>query len=101
MDGAVRTTGKDRSTDGARAGAACGEFYARGGLLLRPRDLAKIGQLVMNHGTWHGRRIVSAAWINQMTARQSGLGEQSAWRHEAYGYLWWLGQKSVGDRDID
>ena len=42
-----------------------------------------------------------AATVGGVAARQSGLGEQSAWRHEAYGYLWWLGQKSVGDRDID
>ena len=36
---------------------------AGGGLRLRPRDMAKIGQLVMNKGEWNGQSVVSANWI--------------------------------------
>jgi CubicO group peptidase (beta-lactamase class C family) len=80
---------------------ADGAASAAWGLRLRPRDLAKIGQLVLNHGTWHGHRIVSAAWIKQMTAPQIprwyllGLGGSSS-----YGYLLWLGHALIADRDI-
>ena len=43
------------------------------GLQLRLLDLLKIGELVLLHGLWHGRRIVSESWINEMlTARNEG-----------------------------
>jgi CubicO group peptidase (beta-lactamase class C family) len=70
-------------------------------LWLRPRDLAKIGHLILNDGTWHGRRIVSAAWIKQMTTPQLPgwyrLGIDGAY---SYGYLWWLGHAWIADRNI-
>ncbi len=35
-----------------------GEPLAASGLRMLPRDLAKPGQLVLNHGAWHGQQVV-------------------------------------------
>ncbi|HKS89828.1 MAG TPA: serine hydrolase [Stellaceae bacterium] len=71
------------------------------GLTIRPRDLAKIGQLVLNRGVWHGRQIVSARWIDEMTARHVPLGRAfSALPADSYGYLWWRGGVSSDRRKV-
>lgn len=70
------------------------------GLWLRPRGLAKIGQLVLNRGAWHGHRIVSAAWIKQMTAWQSPPSWRIAQWGGSYGYLWWRGHLVINNHDI-
>jgi CubicO group peptidase (beta-lactamase class C family) len=77
-----------------------GDPGTSGSLHLRPRDLAKLGQLVLDGGVWQGRQIVSADWIKQMTARQSpSRFSFGSWR--SYGYLWWQGQSSIDNHDID
>jgi CubicO group peptidase (beta-lactamase class C family) len=78
---------------------------AASGLRLRPRDLAKIGELVLERGNWHGRQIVSSSWIEDSTTpRLSGKGLMfdSPEGISSYGYLWWLGRSPPEhpERDI-
>jgi CubicO group peptidase (beta-lactamase class C family) len=72
-----------------------GDSDAGGGLRLRPRDMAKIGQLVLAGGRWNGRQIVSKAWIEaSMTPRLEATSGYF------YGYLWWLGRSLVNGREV-
>ncbi|UGY03641.1 serine hydrolase domain-containing protein [Bradyrhizobium quebecense] len=73
-----------------------GDSNAGGGLRLRPRDMAKIGQLVLAGGRWNGRQIVPKTWIE--TSTESKL---KATEHQSYGYLWWLGQSRLNGRKVD
>ena len=57
------------------------------GLFLTPADMAKIGRLYQNRGTWDGRQIVSAGWIAESTREHSRCVQ---WGNLAYGYLWWI-----------
>jgi CubicO group peptidase (beta-lactamase class C family) len=61
-----------------------GEAYMGGGVRFLPRDFMKLGQLMINGGTWHGRRIVSAEWAKRATSPLIQFGS------EHYGYLWWV-----------
>jgi len=72
-----------------------GDSDAGGGLRLRPRDMAKIGQLVLAGGRWNDRQIVSKAWIESSTApKVEATGGQF------YGYLWFLGRSLPNGRDV-
>ncbi len=56
------------------------------GLFITPADMAKIGQLYLNRGTWNGRQLVSAEWIDESTTEHSRWNELKL----SYGYLWWI-----------
>jgi len=69
------------------------------GLRLRPRDAAKIGQLVLNKGGWNGRQIVSANWIEQSVApRFQAIGYFGGLFY--YGQQWWMGRTLSGGKDV-
>ncbi|MFO1080370.1 MAG: serine hydrolase [Reyranellaceae bacterium] len=77
---------------GTMANGAAGASW---GLRLRLRDLAKLGQLVLDRGAWQGKRILPAPWIEIMTA------PQIARSRVAYGFLWWLGRERLGDAEVE
>ena len=55
-------------------------------------DLAKLGVLFINGGSWDGEQIVPAYWVNQSTSSYVfGLGDVGAFTDLAYGFLWWTG----------
>ena len=64
--------------------------HGGGGLFLRPRDAAKLGQLIVDQGRWQGRSIVDASWIRESTGRVAQGLRVWAGHSFDYGYLWWL-----------
>lgn len=73
-----------------------GEGYLGGGIRLRPRDFAKLPQLVLSGGVWQGRRVVSADWLARATAAHASLTDP-----DDYGYGWWRRTLRVGGRDVE
>jgi CubicO group peptidase (beta-lactamase class C family) len=77
-----------------------GVVYMGGGLHMRPRDMAKVGQLYLDGGVWQGRRILSEEWIQESWGRYGRLAPLDRNGHQ-YGYLWWHHRYSVGDGIIE
>jgi CubicO group peptidase (beta-lactamase class C family) len=63
-------------------------------LWMRPRDMAKIGRLVLDRGHWNGGQVVSETWINAATAPQI----KTIYRGLDYGFQFWLGASFVAGR---
>jgi len=68
-------------------------FFGSSGLYLRPRDMAKIGQLYLQGGLWENKRIVSSEWVRESVEKSIGFppSHQLQFFAEGYGYQWWLG----------
>jgi len=60
---------------------------AASGLRLAPRDLARLGQLVLQRGAWQGRTVVPAAWIDALLQPRVEIEPPLS-----YGWHWYLGQ---------
>jgi CubicO group peptidase (beta-lactamase class C family) len=70
------------------------EPKAASGLRLRPRDLAKIGQLVLQRGRWGAQEVIPERWLQEATTAQA---QPDPFRR--YGYQWWLGGSPFGDAE--
>ncbi len=77
--------------------SADGHPLLTGALFMTPRDMLKIGLLVLNRGEWSGRQVVSAGWIEKSTAVHAEVPNNI----DDYGYLWWHGSlykdRNAGD----
>jgi CubicO group peptidase (beta-lactamase class C family) len=56
-----------------------------GGLHLRGRDFLKLGQLVLQDGSWNGQQIVPAGWIQESVRAWMDTDQYGT----RYGYQWW------------
>jgi CubicO group peptidase (beta-lactamase class C family) len=61
-----------------------GEPYMGGGFRWLPRDFMKLGQLLIDKGTWRGKRIVSEEWAER------SMSPQVTVRDRGYSYAWWI-----------
>ena len=84
-----------------------GEGYLGGGAFVRPRDMLKVGQLWLDKGVWHGRRIVDADWVTDSTAAHARISPETTGLSPADfanfygegedGWAWHLGKIKLGD----
>ena len=61
------------------------------GLYIRPEDLAKLGQLVLDGGLWRGERLISRAYLKQALTAHAVPPETAG--DFNYGYQIWVGRR--------
>ncbi len=65
-----------------------GNPEAMAGFEVKPMDLLKLGELVLNHGQWKGKQLISKNWIDSLTVQSQPLTKTC-------GLLWWRIPESV------
>ncbi len=59
-------------------------YHTDGGLYMTPRDMARLGYLMLNGGEWEGEQILPEDWVDHASSahyQTDGL--------YGYGYQWW------------
>lgn len=68
-----------------------GTSLAAHGLHLRPRDAAKLGQLLLDRGQWNGETVVPEDWIDAATREQvTSTTRDRRGSFYPYGYYFWI-----------
>lgn len=75
-----------------------GRAYLPGDFYLRPIDFTKFGLLVLNKGVWNNRQIITSEWIQTSTKPYIKRGRSH--RDLDRGYLWKLGKRNVGGKQM-
>ena len=66
-------------------------------MYISSRDMAKIGQLMLNKGEWNGKQIISEEWIEKITStvtpveevnRRYGRNKSTSFQF-SYRHMWW------------
>lgn len=60
-------------------------YHTGGGLSLRPRDMLKLGQTMLNGGTWKDKRILDEKWARDSLKEHIRKDDKIQ-----YGFQWWL-----------
>ena len=54
----------------------------------RTADMAKLGLLCLQNGTWNGQQVISPDWLKEMLSPRRI--ESGTFSGMSYGYLWWI-----------
>ncbi|MFL9869493.1 serine hydrolase [Paraburkholderia fungorum] len=73
-----------------------GEASAASGLRLTPRELARIGQMILADGRWNGKTVVPAEWLRE--SFQPAALVDIGWQGLHYGYLWYVGEAELNGK---
>jgi CubicO group peptidase (beta-lactamase class C family) len=72
-----------------------GYFIGGSGLTITPREIAALGQLVLQGGSWHDQQLVSPEWLHASVQERWDLGcrgippDGAPPNHVGYGMQWW------------
>jgi len=62
-----------------------GYYMGGNNMALKPGDMLKIGEMMLNEGTYQGRQVVSKKWVDETFATYT----RSNFNPYNYGYMWW------------
>lgn len=84
-------------------------LYSAYHMHLSTRDMAKIGQLMLQKGSWNGKQLITEDWINRlltMTTPKDTVSKRDELPSDypiqfSYGMMWWLFEDFHNNTDFE
>lgn len=76
-----------------------GEGVGQGNLNISARDMAKIGNLVLNEGRLGPRQLLARAWVIESLSPKVHIAAQDRYA-DSYGYMWYTKRYERGGRSV-
>ena len=77
-----------------------GHTKGQGNLSITTRDLANIGQMVLDRGRFGTKTIISASWIDSMLRSRVIISNVDPYA-DAYGYFWYSKTHSIAGKPVE
>jgi CubicO group peptidase (beta-lactamase class C family) len=71
-----------------------GNAYGGGGWQFKLRDFMKFGQLMLDGGTWNGKRMLARDFVTRASTEHGKIGTRP------YGLAWWIYDLPYGNRTL-
>ncbi|WP_420573515.1 DUF2306 domain-containing protein [Kordia sp.] len=76
---------------------------------LSTRDMAKIGQLMLQEGNWNGKQLINKDWLAKTTTTVTSKDtvnkryyrDVSSPLEQSYGYMWWIFDRFYDNPDFE
>lgn len=76
-----------------------GHTKGQGNLSITARDMAKLGQMMLDNGQYEGKRVVSADWVGESLAPRVNISSVDPYA-DGYGYFWYTKTLATGNATV-
>ncbi|MFK8009856.1 MAG: serine hydrolase domain-containing protein [Saprospiraceae bacterium] len=77
-----------------------GRNTGMGNIYLAGRDLAKLGQLMLNNGKWNNQQIIPVDYVKKSSEKHLDISDSDPFSH-GYGYMWYIAKEEINGKEID
>jgi CubicO group peptidase (beta-lactamase class C family) len=76
-----------------------GRSKGQGNLSIRAQDLAVIGEMYLDHGVFHGHRVLNSDWIETSWSKLVPILDKTKDPYaDFYGYMWYFRDEPTGEK---
>lgn len=77
-----------------------GRNTGMGNLYLAARDLAKLGQVMLQNGKWNKQQIIPAEYVKNSFEKRFDISKVDPFAH-GYGYLWYIAKEEINGKEVN